>query len=299
MTFGQIINRYPQCRRLLGLLRDRLGRDAIVEDVLEELSERAKGDMHLPRQLMGTRFYIRDVVLESTTNWAGAGWGVTNLHRLVGALEEWRSSRDEIVIYVTFNYDKLLEEALTDTLQRHLIEPDHYIADDQLRVYKLHGSTDWGRSVGVRSDFPNGVRDVIDWAGELTESPEVVRHDGRFVYREDQLAPAVAIPTRSKAGFQCPDQHVRQLGADLRRVDRVAVVGWRAGERRFLDLWRDARKTAPNPVGGVVVDESPVSAEPAGKALNALDQASFLGSQAVGFSAFASNIDDWLMDLLK
>ena len=40
----------------------------------------------------------------------------------------------------------------------------------------------------------------------------------------------------SKFGFICPSGHVEVLAQCIKKVDKIAIVGWRAGEKHFLEM---------------------------------------------------------------
>jgi hypothetical protein len=46
--------------------------------------------------------------------------------------------------------------------------------------------------------------------------------------------PALAIPTVSKSSFVCPETHLAKLRKTIPQVEKIVVVGWRAGEQHFL-----------------------------------------------------------------
>ena len=48
---------------------------------------------------------------------------------------------------VTFNYDTLLEHALAKQFNRTFDVLDDYVSSPEYKVFKLHGSQNWGRRV--------------------------------------------------------------------------------------------------------------------------------------------------------
>ena len=80
--------------------------------------------------------------------------GITNYVTLVDLLEAWRAEElaNRRVSYATFNYDLLLEWAIRDVTARDFLSVSDWIRRDT-PVYKLHGSTNWGRIVTNPAGF--------------------------------------------------------------------------------------------------------------------------------------------------
>lgn len=285
-NFLDVINDFPACRPLLALLRARVGDGEDVEVLLEELIERSEqGETQLPRQLMAVRFYLRQVIERCGRNWFNLAAGITNYHRLVNTIETWRAANDERVTFVTFNYDRMLEDAFRDTVNIPFVGIEDYTCRDDYWLIKPHGSVDWGREVGHTDFFPGGIGDVIDKASDLDESDRVVVTDGsmRRAGGEVQAAPAIAIPTRTKTRFQCPPDHVDALKEGLREVDWVLVIGWRGQEQYFLDLCKEGLHPGTRLL---VVDENKENADGIRAQLHeVLSQTRTAASVHQGFSA--------------
>src|SRR5207247_9482051 len=65
-----------------------------------------------------------------------------------------------------------------------------------------------------------------DWVAELP------RRDNNRV----GVFPAIAIPTVSKATFECPIDHLNALQTVLPQVTKIITIGWRIKEEHFLNL---------------------------------------------------------------
>jgi hypothetical protein len=48
--------------------------------------------------------------------------------------------------------------------------------------------------------------------------------------------PALAVPTISKHNFVCPPDHIRALEELIPQVSKIAIIGWRGAERRFVEM---------------------------------------------------------------
>ena len=153
---------------------------------------------------------------------------------------------------MTFNYDTLLEQAL-DRIDIPLKTMMDYTSGPLYEVIKLHGSIDWrywipNTEVGILQSQQPHSREVVRAAPVVGKEP-IVERDGttpeEFKQRVLFSLPALAIPTASKTSFVCPAAHVDSLKKSIPAVSKIAIIGWRGGERTFLELLSQGLK---NPV---------------------------------------------------
>jgi hypothetical protein len=283
----QSLAKFRDCAPMVAELRNATS----VEDAIEALvTYRQSGHEQTARQLMALRYYISNVVLNSTETWRTMAQGATNYAALINKVERWRARTGDRVEIVTFNYDTMIEAALTRVAGASFDRMDDYGFGDAYGVFKLHGSVNWDRIVDAGPDaLP---KDLIQ------NAPSVRLHD-TFVLtaRSQGLAtiPAIAIPTRTKSSFECPEEHVRLLRQQLSTVDRILVIGWRAQERTFLEM---CGEVLPEGAVGLVVDEERTESEQVAEVLQAaIPQGTFVGAGQRGFSGFVA-ADDLLTALL-
>lgn len=238
---GTYLRRYPDVAPVAAEVRAAAGaRD--VEDILTSYQQRS-GQQRVARQLLATRYYLKHVLSDCSDVWAGDHDGVTNYVLL---LELIARREDPAALLVTFNYDTLIERALTivnhtpfDDLRRYVEGPT--------KLIKAHGSVTWGRIIGMRRD------DTIQPEQEVWRAdPVMVLAQARQEYEIDfgsvdrngnLLIPAIAVPLRAKDGFECPQTHQHVLEESVPSIDSVISIGWRGGEADFVDLLR--RKLSP------------------------------------------------------
>ncbi len=158
--FGEIIDRYPQVRALVPRLRDAAVNDTVsIEQVFEGIVSEAHDRVATRRQLAAAQFYIHDAIETSVERFAFlTAHGVTNYHELVNRIDVAFGPRGTPVVYVTFNYDQLIETALDDALGHQFHHIDDYVNDPSRRVFKLHGSVNWRRLAervdGAPTEYP-------------------------------------------------------------------------------------------------------------------------------------------------
>lgn len=131
-AFRDHLLKYPQCRPLIPLLQS-------APDVEEVLGNwQADADAVRLRQLAAIRYYLRDLIYDCESRWKDVTRGVLNYGTV---LDQIRKKEPEVAL-VTFNYDTLIERAMSD-VGVNVGSMDAYLADRQFKLFKLHGSIDW------------------------------------------------------------------------------------------------------------------------------------------------------------
>jgi hypothetical protein len=248
-AFNECLEEYPAARTLIPYLRGQTD----VEAQLQRLQAEADSDAQRVRQLAAIRYYLRDMIAVYQSACLQRASHITNHATLIDQLR--RTTSDEIYL-VTFNYDTLLENALTAQLDLKFDSFEGYIADSRFMVFKLHGSCNWARIVKTPLlQSGNVAAELIRRAPELEVSDEFcfatkfprghfmrefpeIRPGGSVVHhkREVGLFPAIAIPVRDKDQFECPSAHTTRLRDVLPKVQGILTVGWRASESQFLKM---------------------------------------------------------------
>ena len=258
LEFDRDMRNFPQFRPILPLLLP--NQDGIsIERVLQRLQDEAAEHPRRYRQLAAVRYYLQVMLSRCEQRWSEKSpGGISNQISLLDQIERWRKP-DEQVCIVTFNYDLMLETALS-TLDVEIETLSDYIASDTYKLIKLHGSVNWGREVKgsaglLQKDAWSIVHTLIDNADSLDISRnyqlvDQVDHTPIHSYDEGVLFPAIAIPVETKVDYECPDEHLEVLRTSIPDVDKLLVVGWRAAEIPFLKLLAENLK---EPVRGLVV----------------------------------------------
>ena len=213
-----------------------------VEDVLTRFADEAADDPRRTVQLAAVRFYLQSVIDACEGGWYRGFSVPTNMMALIDEIEHARRGREHAA-FVTFNYDRLIEHALTNLGQPFSSLPD-YVSAGTTNVFKLHGSVDWARPIAPFElhRFGGTVWDVARQIAEQITSlppPGSITLHGHIPSSRpgDQIAlPAIAIPVNSKSTFECPEAHVAALQERLKKVRAILTVGWRGGEEHFLRL---------------------------------------------------------------
>lgn len=241
-VFGTIIRKYNQLRRILPFLREPTASGG-VEQTLESLQEQGRTYPERRRELAAVKFYLADLLMEVTERWDERTNGITNYAVLVDEILRLDGSGEDVCL-VTFNYDLLLERALVGFSDFEMKEPEGFLSSHpRLKIFKLHGSVNWSRTVGVGGAFyhPNKI---IEEAHLIQPSDRFVLGNAAREYgagrQSGTVFPAIAIPvqTKTESHFECPLAHLEHLKAMLPSVTKILIIGWQAREAHFLKMLR-------------------------------------------------------------
>jgi hypothetical protein len=175
--------------------------------------------------------------------WRGSCWGITNYLTLIDEIQRWGS---QPTLFVTFNYDALLENAVAACTGRTPNSIAAYLSLGPFSIFKVHGSVNWAHPISSfrRDAVPQNDdlhRFIITHAGDLDVSRKFEMVDPlKPVWAEQNgrglLFPAIAIPVLTKQRFECPEDHLNVLIQALPKVTRLLIIGWRGLDQHFLSL---------------------------------------------------------------
>ncbi len=310
--FAAAMQRYPECQPIIPELRHR-AEHVMVEQVLEKLQKEADTYAEGHRQLTAVRYYLHYMLTNCIDGWETIHGGTTNYKTLLNRIHR-RLARLQGACLVTFNYDTMLEAALP-VLGFKIETISDYVSNRYYKVFKLHGSVNWGRVINPLHDRNLADLDTRHIPTEVIRAaPHLLHADA--ISRNFQLAPcpmgkirlapgasevalypALAIPIERKLDFECPDEHLAALKDCIAQTTKLLVIGWRATDEPFLELLKSSLPTTA--VSGMVV---------AGTAIEALDVAKRLRTAMInyryvkggnGFSDSILNyeIDDFLDEI--
>ena len=229
--FRQHAQAYPKCQPLVLDLEGH----ADIEARLEKFSAEATDDPERRRQLWAIQYYLRDVIAECQRNWLSHTYRLTNYTLLLDQIRRYPR-----ILFVTFNYDSLLEFALDALLDVQYKTIADYAYRSNYNLMKLHGSIDWEYAVKAQTvelvGNETGPKNLIFAAPVIDKSAVIVKQGASMPNTMQHYfrLPALAIPTESKFSFVCPDEHVAKLRELIPQVEKILIVGWRAGEQHFL-----------------------------------------------------------------
>ena len=298
--FGEIASWYPECSGLFPHLRTAPD----IEEYLETLST-STSDPGVHAELLALRYYIRAVIRKVEDEWDKFTFGVTNYADLLRHLRAWKSTSADDVALATFNYDLMLDIACGGVLRKKLDTVADYVADRNWAVFKLHGSISWLRQACNLSRNPLEMHmesgadpadvaynvgldsaDHLVWSNEYATVSEIERGDKPRLGDYSAYLPAIAVPQRTKAHFECPEDHLVLLSELLGETTRLLVSGWKAGEAHFLQLCKEHRLDCGQLKSACIVAGSEVEAR---AVWETLEEAGF-SAKEVRFVAGFSNL---------
>jgi hypothetical protein len=259
--FVSAMNRYPQMSMLVPRLRRASnGKDGrTIEETLRNIQAEAEVYPQRKSHLLALEFYLADVLETPVNEWIESVGRATNYAELLDQLAG--ISLGSALLFVSFNYDRMLESAISDVLMRRIQDDlGQYLSND-LALIKPHGSVDWVQLLPRENSYPiqgYGISDIIEHAESWNF------HEGEIIIRRSGMSnsqfytapwhPAVAIPLDRGKTFVCPPEHIQRLCTDLESVSRILVIGWRATEQHFIDMLAQ-RLPRDRPLSLCIVDK--------------------------------------------
>jgi len=242
LDYPEVARKYRGSSVVVDYVRRRMAeRSLLLEDALAEFGARAKQATTSQQHLVAFRFYLCDVIASAADQWLDTTSGQTRYLSLLNYLAEWQEESNEPIALVTFNYDTLLDDALSEQFPEWVRgDFKSYIEHRQWSLLKLHGSVTWSRLAESER-----WQDETNYQRAIHEANGFARSDLRFELHsalaggwdaESVAAPALAVPMTGKTDFECPPDHVETLIRSIPEVKRVLICGWRASEEHMLEV---------------------------------------------------------------
>ena len=245
-----------------------------VEASLARLQQRSDSSPKARAQLMAIRFYLQRVLSAGPDAWTTSATRQTTYVNLLEQLDDWREDRKADYCLITFNYDLMLEDArrIVHGEAAHADSIVNYLyAPSAPRVYKPHGSVNWGRAAEWDGPTASGddMRRMIietqpdrlleEWAvrpaAAVAPVTEHIGDPSLGTGKQIVWLPVLAIPVEIKPELVMPPDHLDAMKADLRRATSVLTIGWRGREQHFLDVLRECLPAEPVPLVAVAETE--------------------------------------------
>lgn len=236
--FNSIAAKYRQFAAIANDVRRKVDSGQQLEGVLAELQQTTSTYPLVTSQLMAVRYYLRDLIEDTSTQWSRECSGATTYADFVNQVNAWSHRSGRLVNYITFNYDRLLEDALLN-LNLRFDDLEDYIRPPEIgapNIIRPHGSVSWYEALDPgRPSTPHfSAEEVIQKAAQLlptnnlTIGPPLV----------GPYAPALAIPVNNKQEYVCPERHVNTMREILRATKFLLIIGWRGTEQHFCEELR-------------------------------------------------------------
>jgi hypothetical protein len=263
--FSYYINRYPGLKLILPKFEAR-GNDieAILEDDWADLMQRR--DLELAAQHVQLQFFLQEIfklISESVTE----NFYRHSLHTLFvqNILRKWDTENRPV--FVSFNYDTILEDALEkqlrikfDSIGKYVNQGEH----SKLLFFKPHGSCNWGwefnkTKVNIAPTHvakmlydnhytPAQIYYELLGPGMLTtegwgfEAANNARGIGRLTPNRNKIKvvepgkvyfPALLLPYRDKDDFVMPYNMQIHMESSMCNIEELVLIGWKGSEDLF------------------------------------------------------------------
>lgn len=258
-------------------------------------------------KIINVQYYLHDLFLRISKKMGQPKR--SNYNTLVNLVHAHTVSTGEHVLFVTFNYDLLLEEALCRTLKYQFNSLNDYVnyKDRKLLLFKPHGSCNFIRKLDasiiehIQSSYNiNSVTILSQLLHSRNISYDLINsklHDDFTLLGRDEIIhasdtqelvmylPQLLLPFKSKDDFVMPDEHSLLLDHFLSNIDEILVIGWKGTEAKFQQLLH--RKLSGKRVSITTVTKGEMSARDEFK--KSIPNASYK-SDGTTFSAFLEEI---------
>ena len=211
-------------------------------------------------KILNVQFYLHDLFLQISKKGQPRR---SNYHTLVNLAHEYAVRTDEHVLFVNFNYDLLLEQALGQSQNYRFSSISDYVDhhNKKLLLVKPHGSCNFIRRLhpDILQHIPSDCQmnnitvlsqllyskkinaDVINdlLAGEfdLFENDEI--HHAAAGIEHVLYQPQLLLPFKDKDELVMPLEHYSLMQHLLSGIDEILVIGWKGTEATFQKLLKN------------------------------------------------------------
>lgn len=277
-------------------------RNRNFEEVLTEMKERTKNSKEMRSHFAALEFYLKELFEKISTPKIDPNIKIHQINNYKSIINRINTYADGRAVVATFNYDTLFENNLSSGVPTRMND----YTSGNIKVIKLHGSHDWvyinrTRVLGFEGAEPTGALSGYEVCLANPDFIEQIKKQVHEPYHFQEFNkhgesnqfywfPALAIPLTGKDAYIPPKNHIQVLEQNLPKIDRVLIVGWRAGDPLLLET---LRKHLPN-LGYKVLVVSETEPEAAKTARVIIDGLGITNESVVsinggGFSGFVSD----------
>lgn len=295
-VFDEFLEMYPAIKHLAGDVLSKVPHRMSLEEYLTEIKEhKAATDVNRQKQIVSLGFYLQQLFQRISDKYGKQN--INNYNTLIAKINDHGGE----ACVVNFNYDKLLEQNISDIVDK----VDQYVVG-AIKVIKIHGACDW---VYTLPNMFNEDRETYDffmqnpWFETMSTNntpslSQVFRNLGNNSYKQSyqgrfaNFYPAIAIPV-TKDKFICPEEHINHLKAALAATNRILIIGWNAGDPHLLEL---IKQNVNQQTDVTIVSRNSDSAKAISKKMEGIKLLTFIPSEQEGFSNFmrSDEIDKFL-----
>jgi hypothetical protein len=251
VDFRNIIQNYPGGRYYIA----RLNAIQDIEDFFQQqwLFLKNNRATDLSALFLNLNYCLSDLMFRISQNYKNVG--LSNYDILIQKAYEYSINKKEDVIFVSFNYDTLLEQSFSKLYfgDDRKLEISDYIKFP-IKIIKPHGSCNWVKKFALNSNwykdqfigntlFENkfSLREINNNLEEeffTIDNPASGLYLGQINERW-HCFPQILIPLKDKDDFVLPRSHIDVLESQISNVNEILIIGWKGTEAKFQHLLQE------------------------------------------------------------
>jgi hypothetical protein len=255
-NFRDIYDKYPGAKAY----SHAIGAGNDIEDFFQTKWELAteKNDKYILSNIINTQYCLQELFYEISIQYS-QNIGSSNYHVLMHQAYDYHLLTGEEVVFITFNYDLLLEYALLELFNEGNSLTLETYTKYPIKIFKPHGSCNWFKKFShnfIKFDLHSlltlkpdlkTINDRLTDEIVVSEFPLLKPQSSELDYPIFCLSPELAnsknyvdcfpqllIPIKSKDEFVMPKEHVDLMNNYLAQCTEMLIIGWKGQEEHFL-----------------------------------------------------------------
>lgn len=247
-AFGAILHKYPLAETIASDINRRLKQNKPgegLEQILRSYEQRLiKGeDSAITRQFLEIPLYLNELSGEVSQHF-------TQQPDEYNTLVNQALDHTDQILFLTLNYDTVLEIPLSRIFRVDFSKPVHYTSDSKWMLVKLHGSINWYRGFNIYQISGTEENDYFDNLKNqklplpLSDRYMMVAipgHQHKFI-GNDPTYPAITIPVDGKYEISCPPEILEKARSFLKECENYLIIGTSGNDKDLLDLLKENAK---------------------------------------------------------
>jgi hypothetical protein len=254
-SFLKIYNNYFGVKSLLSGLNVKED----LEDYFDLLWTKAKDENNkeILSLIVNLVYAIQELMLEISEK--NKNIGLSNYSAIVNQANLYSNLKNQDVAFVSFNYDLLLENAISEVYvggQSPLNHLDNY-TNNRIKLFKPHGSANWGKKIKtiINRETDSHQKYFYEFKYDFDRIEEMLESDFELIYSDskkrilpssfygetdiDYFFPQLLLPMKNKDEFIMPESQIKLLEEITPNVNEILIIGWKGNEEKFNTLLRN------------------------------------------------------------
>lgn len=233
--WSDLLAQYPMVQAAAPEIRAATADSVALEEFLRT-TYRDSGDGDDKRTFVAIPLYLQHLLLEVTNSY-------TNHADNYALLTTILFRHFEHVVYVTMNYDFLLETTLS--ARQPITKMEDFVSAHRWSVIKPHGSVTWSREISINNPDYGDLPLDFDYLSDIEHHPvlDVRLQRVRNAPHARHFYPALAVPLGpNEKELLLPDSHQAHLHRKILEADSIDLlcIGYSANDPELLSLFSRA-----------------------------------------------------------